>query len=499
MKNGFTSRLGWMVSGVVVGLGISFALGAVRSPEASDRGIDNYEALKPFSEAYAYIQNAYVDSAKAKPQDLVRGAIRGMVETLDPFSAYMAGEDLRAFSDETHGTYEGIGIETGVKDRRMVVISPIDDTPAQKAGLKAGDWIVKINNESTERFTFPQVIRKIRGEHGTKVTLAIWRDGFQEPRDFTIARGDIKLVTVRSALLDGGVGYVRLSEFMGKTADDMGRALSALASQGMKAVILDVRNNPGGLLGVSADVARYFLEGEKMIVYRTDRNDKVVEQFTADKKAPYAALPLAVLINGGSASASEIVAGAIKDWNRGVLIGTRSFGKGTVQTQFPLSDRSALHLTVGRYHTPKGQVIHGVGIQPDVVAEMPNLSSSTAKLLDGDWFGKFAKSYVALHPQGLPKADAATSADRTAREAEQRLVEDELIRDLARTVRDGGGEVSEEGLRGDRRFVLDQIRVEVARVLQGEKEAYREVVMSDPQVERALEVLKVEPIFKTQT
>lgn len=503
MKSKFLRPLLWLASAAAFGIGFAYVLGPGRAPAASsEHSTDTYESLKPFSEAYAYIQNMYVDKAKTDPTELLHGAIRGMISTLDPFSQYMTPDEAKDFSGETHGTFEGIGIEIGVRDRRIVVISPIDDTPAYKAGLKAGDWIMKVGDESTEKLTLPQIVRKIRGERGTKVTLTIWRDGFKEPQEFPITRGTIKLITVRSALLDEGVGYVRLSEFLEKTPDDLSQALSDLSSQGMKSLVLDVRNNPGGLLNVSAAVVRNFIGDEKLIVYTAGRNKAEERRFTADKKAPYGDVPMVVLINVGSASASEIVAGAIQDWGRGVLMGTRSFGKGSVQQLLGLSDKSSLRLTTAKYYTPKGRSIHGTGIEPDITLENPpNLSQASVKLLDGDWFAKFAKDYLVQHPAGIPepKVETEPGAEPPTRdeiEAERRRIEDDMIREVVRMAHQGGVDVTEDALGPERNFVLDQIRIEITRKLKGDKEAYRAAVMSDPQVQRARDLLRAAPIFK---
>ncbi|NTU43774.1 MAG: S41 family peptidase, partial [Nitrospirales bacterium] len=337
---------------------------AVQSVSAQN----GYEELRTFSEVLTLIKKNYVDEVKTK--DLVSGAINGMVNSLDPHSGYMTPDAFKELQVETKGEFGGLGIQIGIKDNILTVIAPIDDTPAFRAGIKAGDKIVKIAGELTRDMNLNDAVSKMRGAKGTQVTLTIFREGWKDTKDFTITREIIKMKSVKSKLLPEGIGYVKLSQFQESTAADLSSALEKLQKEGMSSLVLDLRNNPGGLLSSAVEVSQQFLPAKKLVVYIKGREGDKAEYLTEEGMPTYTEMPMVVLVNQGSASASEIVAGAMKDWNRAVIIGVQTFGKGSVQSIIPLTDGSGLRLTTAKYYTPKGTSIQGVGIAPDIVVKL---------------------------------------------------------------------------------------------------------------------------------
>ncbi|MCP9460842.1 MAG: S41 family peptidase, partial [Nitrospira sp.] len=271
---------------------------------------------------------------------------------------------------ETKGEFGGVGIQIGVKDNRLAVIAPIEGTPAHRAGIKAGDFIVKVNDETTKDLSLMDAVQKMRGPKGSKVSLTVQREGTPEPLVFTLVRDTIKIESVKSKVIENNLGYVRLTQFQESTGKDLAKAIKQFKEQKVQGVIIDLRNNPGGLLTAAVDVSEQFLPSGKLIVYTKSRDGKKDEWF-AKAKDQLDNLPLIVLVNEGSASASEIVAGALQDWGRAVVVGTTSFGKGSVQTILALGDGSGLRLTTAKYYTPKGRTIQSTGITPDIVVKAP--------------------------------------------------------------------------------------------------------------------------------
>jgi carboxyl-terminal processing protease len=269
---------------------------------------------------------------------------------------------------DTKGEFGGLGIQIGIKDGMLTVIAPLEDTPAFRVGIKAGDKILKINDELTKDMSLHDAVSKMRGVPSTSVRITIIREGWKETKDFTIVREVIKIKSVKSKLLDDSIGYVKVNQFQEQTADDLSKALENLEKENMNSLILDMRNNPGGLLNSAVDVTSFFLPADKLVVYIEDRDGKKVEYSSSGGESDVE-FPMIVLVNEGSASASEIVAGALKDWNRAVVIGTPTFGKGSVQSVVPLSDGSALRLTTARYYTPQGISIQTTGITPDITVK----------------------------------------------------------------------------------------------------------------------------------
>ena len=374
-------RRGWYLGPIVV---VALLLGVLigKGWERTGHATETYEELKTFSEVLTQIQKHYVE--EVKPKDLVQGAIRGMLATLDPHSAYMTPEMFKEIQVETKGEFGGVGIQIGIKDNRLAVIAPIEGTPAQRAGVRAGDFITKVNEETTKDLTLMDAVQRMRGPKGTKVSLTIQRDGTPDPLVFTLTRDIIKIESVKSKVLDNNIAYVRLTQFQESTARDLSRALKQFREQKLSSTILDLRNNPGGLLTSSVEVSEQFVGPGKLIVYikgREGRKDEYVSR-AKDQLEEY---PMIVLVNEGSASASEIVAGALQDWGRAVVIGSTTFGKGSVQTILPLADGSGLRLTTALYYTPKGRSIQATGITPDIVvkAQPVTLAKSGEKEANG--------------------------------------------------------------------------------------------------------------------
>jgi carboxyl-terminal processing protease len=322
------------------------------------------DEVRMFTEALDRIRMSYVEEIDDKT--LLENAIRGMLSGLDPHSAYMAGNDFDNLQETTTGQFGGLGIEVGRENGFIKVISPIDDTPADKAGIRAGDLIIQIDNRPLQEILPEEAAGMMRGEPGTDVTVTISRDG-REPFDLTITREVIAIASVRSRMLEEGYAYIRLSQFRLNTGDELEEELEELYAEhgDLNGIVLDLRNNPGGILQASVKVVDAFIT-EGKIVYTEGRLSETNMEFSASRDNPGRDTPLVVLINGGSASASEIVAGALQDHGRAIIMGTRSFGKGSVQTVLPLDERRAIKLTTSLYFTPGGRSIQAQGIVPDI-------------------------------------------------------------------------------------------------------------------------------------
>lgn len=334
---------------------------------------ETYDTLKVFTEVLTLVRHNYVESTDSK--ELVFGAIRGMLEGLDPHSSFMPPELYKEMQIETQGSFGGLGIEITVRERYLTVVAPIEGTPADRAGIVAGDRIIRIDGAATKDMTLVDAVRKLRGPKGTPVTITILREG-QEPFDVTVTRDIIEVHSVRTSDLGEGIGYIRLTSFQERTSRDLQEELKALREKGMRGLILDLRNNPGGLLTQAVQIADIFLEKGKPIVYTEGRAKSQNLSFVDQHENPQD-IPMVVLVNKGSASASEIVAGALQDHQRAVVVGTQTFGKGTVQTVIPLNDGSGLRLTTAKYFTPNRRAIEGAGLTPDVVVEPPKPATTT--------------------------------------------------------------------------------------------------------------------------
>ncbi len=335
---------------------------------AAGKGDDSlYKQLQVFTEALRYIKKYYVKDVTYKK--LIYSAIKGMTSELDPHSVFMDPDMLKEMEIETTGEFGGVGMIVTMKNGVLTVVSPIEDTPAWRAGIKAGDKIIKIDGVPTRGMTLMEAVKRLRGPKGTKVTITIVREGVDKPFDVTITRDIIKIKSVTYRMLDkkAGIGYIKIKQFQEKTTRELTKAFNALYKEGMKALILDLRNDPGGLLVQAVSVADKFLPGGKLIVYTKGKGSTENLRYVSHDRGTFPYLPMVVLVNSGSASASEIVTGALKAHKRAVVIGERTFGKGSVQTIYQLSDGSALKLTTAYYYTPDHICIEEKGIEPDIV------------------------------------------------------------------------------------------------------------------------------------
>ncbi len=328
----------------------------------------SYEDLETFTNVLAIIQKNYVEDVDTKR--LVEGAINGMLASLDPHSAYLTPELYKELQVETKGSFGGLGIEITNRNGMLTVVAPIEDTPAYRAGIKAQDIILKIDGEFTKDLSLVEAVKKMRGPKNTKVKLTIKRDHPQKLLDVVLTREIIKIQSVKSRALPGGYGYLRVTQFQEHSDDDIERSLRQLEKDtgGLRGVILDLRNNPGGLLTQAVKISDVFLDSG-LIVYTDGRLENQKQKYFAHKANTWGDFPMVVLVNGGSASASEIVAGALQDHKRALVLGTQTFGKGSVQTILPLDETSALRLTTARYFTPNGRSIQAKGIEPDIVMD----------------------------------------------------------------------------------------------------------------------------------
>ncbi len=338
-----------------------------RSGNISWGSSDTYENLRTFTEVISLVERNYVEDVDSKK--MVEGAIKGMLKTLDPHSSHMLPEVFKEMQVETKGSFGGLGIEITIRDSVLTVVSPIEDTPAFRAGMKAGDKIIKVEGEDTFDMTLFDAVKRLRGRKGTSVTITILRKGVKEPFDVTIVRDIIRIKSVRYRLLEDDIGYIKIRSFNQNTSKEMKEALKVLESEQIKGLVLDLRNNPGGLLDQAVEVSDIFLDGGKVIVSTKGRIKNQNMVFNSHGKGAHVQYPMVVLVNAGSASASEIVAGAMQDYQRAVILGEQSFGKGSVQTIIPLSDGSGLRITTARYYTPSGKLIQGKGITPDIIVK----------------------------------------------------------------------------------------------------------------------------------
>jgi carboxyl-terminal processing protease len=356
-----------LVLGVVLGGSLTVGTGvlAERSDEKPVTGIP-LDELRAFTDVYARVKNDYVE--KVDDKTLLQNAIRGMLAGLDPHSAYLDPEEFKDLQIGTTGEFGGLGIEVGMENGFVKVISPIDDTPAQRAGVHAGDLIIRLDDTPVKGMTLGDAVKKMRGKPGTPITLTIVREGEEKPLIIKINRAIIKVKSVKSRMLDDGYGYVRITQFQSATGPNMVAAIAKLKKESggkLKGMVLDLRNNPGGVLGAAVAVSDAFLNSG-LIVYTEGRVEDSRLRFSATPGDVLNGAPLVVLVNGGSASASEIVSGALQDHHRAILMGQRTFGKGSVQTIMPTRGGAAVKLTTARYYTPSGRSIQAEGIVPDI-------------------------------------------------------------------------------------------------------------------------------------
>ncbi|MEN6621620.1 MAG: S41 family peptidase [Smithella sp.] len=351
---------------IFMGSFIFFMFCTDRAVFALERGI--YKDIKTFNEILDLVKKNYVDEVEA--QILIQGAINGMNKTLDPHSTYMNADMYKELEVETQGQFGGIGIEITLVKDVLTIVSPIEDTPAYSAGLKPGDQIIKIDGKSTKDITIAEAVQKMRGPKNTKVTITITRDSLEKPRDMVLTRAVIQIKSVKAKTYDDNIGYVRIASFHERTAEDLSKALKEITGKlrPLKGLVLDLRNDPGGLLNQAIEVSDMFLKSGAIVSTR-GRTRNMESKIYAKNNGNELTCPIVVLVNEGTASAAEIVAGALQDNGRALIAGTQTFGKASVQTVIPLENGSALKLTTARYYTPKGRSIQAEGIKPDIVVK----------------------------------------------------------------------------------------------------------------------------------
>jgi carboxyl-terminal processing protease len=427
---------GFIVSTFVLAVLISFQV-SDRAPLAA--GADSIDSalkeMQVFVEAYRIVQSDYADTTKLAPSSLIAGAIRGMLATLgDPHTRYLPLQEARELMMHTEGEFGGIGIHIGVEKDRLTVIAPVEGTPAWRGGVEAGDVIVKIDDLAADTMGLDQAVALLRGQVGTSVTIEVERYGFDEPIAIKLVREVIRVQSVRQTSIDN-LGYIRISQFSELTAEELDAALKTLSAQRVRGLILDLRDNPGGVLDGAVAVGNRFIESG-VIVSTISRDPRQSRVYYASPASTVTHLPVVVLVNGNSASASEIVSGAIQDLRRGVVIGTKTYGKGSVQTVENLPDGSKIALTTARYFTPSGRSIHGTGIDPDtgMVVEIAELSDSDIvelrKLNETDVIRNFTRGREDYTPDELTELEAQVRAAGVTLSRE--TLERRLVVELAR-------------------------------------------------------------------
>lgn len=408
-------------------LGVSLTIGHAVFAERDNPSPLPLDELTTFTEVFANIKNNYVEPVDDRT--LLDNAIRGMLAGLDPHSSYLDKDAFEELQVGTTGEFGGLGIEVGMEDGFVKVISPIDDTPAQKAGIEAGDLIIRLNETPVKGLTLKEAVDIMRGEPGSKIVLTVVREGQDKPLKITIERAIIKVKSVKSKNFDHGFAYLRITQFQSNTTDNLIEAIDKLKEENdgsLNGLVLDLRNNPGGVLNAAVGVSDAFLE-KGLIVYTEGRVDDSELKFKATPTDILKGAPLVVLINGGSASASEIVAGALQDHKRAVIMGTKSFGKGSVQTIIPMKDDTALKLTTARYYTPSGRSIQAEGIVPDIKLENVKVAS-----VEEPEFAPVKEADLSRHLEnGTEKSDKESKkeSDTESAEAEE---EDQIMAKLAK-------------------------------------------------------------------
>ena len=368
----FGHSIGWAILAVL--LAGNLLVGArlySQTPSGGERDTA-YEKMALFTRVLEQVREHYVDEDKTTYKDLIYGALRGMLQSLDPHSQFMDPEVYSEMKDDTAGEFGGLGIVISIKDGILTIVAPMEDTPGFRAGLLPGDKIIEIDNEPTDGVTLQEAVKKLRGPPGTKVTIKVLRPKSQDIKAVELVRARINVPSVKDvAMMEDGIGYLRIVQFNEPTAKALQDALDKLRADGLRALIIDLRNNPGGLLTSAIEVSEKFIKRGELVVYTQGRDAKPQQTFRAKGRVHYMDFPIAILVNGGSASASEIVSGALQDHKRAILVGEKTFGKGSVQSVLPLEDGSAIRLTTAKYYTPSKRVINERGIEPDVVVPMP--------------------------------------------------------------------------------------------------------------------------------
>ena len=389
----FSAVSSFLATGVFFSVFPCTAGAADPEPATVSTDENGYSEIATFAKAVELIRQDYVDGQNVSYHDLINAAMKGMLSSLDPHSQFMDPDDFKDMQDDTRSRFNGLGVEVALKDGLLTVVTPMEETPAAKAGILAGDQILKINGASTERLSLQDAVDVLRGEPGQKITLTILRPSTKEIKDYALERKEIKVQSVKGGqLLDPEltgpfkVGYVRIVQFNEPTAEEFGKTLDSLQKQGMQALVLDLRNNPGGLLNSAVDVLGQFLPPNTKVVSTQGRASSQQHEYSTPggaKERP--GFPLVVLVNEGSASGSEIVAGALKDLHRAIVVGETTFGKGSVQNVMQLPDGSALRFTTAKYYTPSKTVIQGNGVVPNILVPLtPEQDRAVASLRNND-------------------------------------------------------------------------------------------------------------------
>ncbi|MBU4201383.1 MAG: S41 family peptidase [Verrucomicrobia bacterium] len=366
-------RLLWLMLACLLSVNLVVGAKLATQPEKPKDSIDvAFEKMRLLTNVLLEIRKSYVDEEKTEYKELLYGALRGMLQSLDPHSQFMDPDMFKDMKNDTAGEFGGLGIVIGLRDGILTVIAPMEDTPAFRAGVLHSDKIVAIDGESTENMSLQDAVKRMRGEPGTKVKIKIIRPKPQAIKELELVRAIIKVDSVKGAvILEDHIGYIRITQFNEPTSDTLQKAINKLMGEGMTALVLDLRNNPGGLLSSAVDVSQQFVKSGSVIVSTKGRKGSGGQyQYVSKGKAHYLNFPMVVLVNGGSASASEITAGALQDHHRAIIVGEKTFGKGSVQSVLPLEDGSAIRLTTAKYYTPSGRTIHEKGVEPDIVIPM---------------------------------------------------------------------------------------------------------------------------------
>lgn len=495
-------------------------------------GTNIYEQIKKFNEVIGYTERFYVEEVNS--EKLIEEAIKGMLNSLDPHSVYISAKQMQRVQEEFRGSFEGIGIQFEILRDTINVVTPISGGPSDRLGIQSGDRIVKIEGESAIKLTNEDVQSKLRGPKGTKVVVDILRPGLNELLQFEIIRDKIPLYTVDASFkYDERTGYIRVNRFAATTHSEFMEAMDNLRQQGMERLVLDLRNNPGGYLEEAFKMADVFLPSGKKIVYTKGRNPQFNEEYRATSGSRYEELPLIILINPGSASASEIVSGAVQDWDRGLIVGERSFGKGLVQRQFELRDGSAFRLTTAKYFTPSGRLIQrpydqgadayrlepfhqyeetedfeetfepletdtteqpvyyteggrivygGGGITPDIIIRSSQWSELGTRIIANNLIRLYHTEYILRDGQQLQEK----YKDSIENFRNEFTITDEHFNDFIRFVEDNGVTVKEENLEHDEKFLKSFLKAEIGRAIHGNEGWFVSRLESDEQFLRAV-------------